>query len=79
MKTPKDSKLVRLLQSTSKLEVGKLSGYTEMELYHRKLGMECIAIGAANNTAHSDNEYVKIDELKKSKYIFENLIKKWCL
>ena len=79
MKTPKDSKLVRLLQSISKLKVGKLSGYTEMELYHRKLGMECVAIGAANNTAHSDNEYVKINELKKSRYIFENLIKNWCL
>ena len=79
MKTPKDSKLVRLLQSISKLRVGKLSGYTEIELYHRKLGMECIAIGSGNNTAHSDNEYVKLDELKKSRYIFENLIKKWCL
>jgi len=79
IKTPKDSKLVRLLQSISKLQIGKLSGYTEMELYHRKLGMECIAMGVANDTAHSDNEYAEIGELKKSRYIFENLIKKWCL
>ncbi|MBI4010375.1 MAG: M20 family metallopeptidase [Candidatus Aenigmarchaeota archaeon] len=78
IKTPKDSKLVKLLQSISNLKIGKLSGYTEMELYHRKLGMECIAIGVANETAHSDNEYVKIDELRKSRYIFENLIRKWC-
>lgn len=79
MKTSKDSKLVGMLQKISKLKIGKLSGYTEMELYHRKLGMECVAMGAANDTAHSDNEYVKIADLKKSNRIFESLIRKWCL
>ena len=79
MKTSKDSKLVGMLQKISKLKIGKLSGYTEMELYHRKLGMECVAMGAANDTAHSDNERVKIADLKKSSRIFESLIRKWCL
>ena len=79
VKIPKDSKIVRILQSISNLKIGKMSGYTEMELYYRKLGIQCVALGASNDTAHSDNEYVKISDIKRCKYIFENLIKKWCL
>ncbi|MBI2547384.1 MAG: M20 family metallopeptidase [Candidatus Aenigmarchaeota archaeon] len=78
VKVAENSEIVKILQNIGNL-VGKSSGYTEMELYYRKLGIECVALGASNDTAHSDNEYVKIDDLRKSKYIFENLIKKWCL
>jgi len=79
VKVTKTSELVKTLKSVGKLKIGKMAGYTEMELYYRKLGIECVALGAGNDSAHSTNEYVKISDLKRVRYVFENLIKKWCL
>ncbi len=79
VKVSKNSELVKILRNISNLKIGKMAGYTEMELYYRKLGIDCVALGAGNYSAHSTNEYVKISDLKKLRYTFENLIKKWCL
>ena len=79
VKIPENSEIVKVLKDIGNLKIGKMSGYTEMELYYRKLGIECVALGAGNNTAHALNEYVKISDLKKGGYVFENLIKRWCL
>jgi len=79
VKIPKNSEIVKILQNIGNLKVGKMSGYTEMELYYRKLGIDCVAVGVGNDSAHTTNEYVKISDLKRVRYIFENLIKRWCL
>ncbi|MBI2543096.1 MAG: M20 family metallopeptidase [Candidatus Aenigmarchaeota archaeon] len=78
VKISENSEIVKILKA-SNLKIGKMSGYTEMELYYRKLGIECVTLGIGNYSAHTTNEYVKIPTLKKVRYILENAIKKWCL
>lgn len=77
MKISPTSEIVKLIRSIVKTKVEGEHGYSEIELYHRKLGIE-LAIFGPTNTAHTTNEYVKIADLKKARLIYEKVIKKWC-
>ena len=80
VKTSTNSKLVEILRGIdSKLKVGAKAGYTEMELYIRELGMECVACGPIEEgQAHANDEFVKISSIKKTTKLYTELIKKWC-
>ena len=64
-------------------QLAGLPGYTETELYHKELGMDCVSWGAGLkdglDTAHVADEYVDTEELKRTVDLYEKLIRKMCL
>lgn len=80
VKTKENSKLVELLKNIDKnLKVTGKSGYTEMELYIRELGLECVACGPIEEgAAHTSNEFVEVSTIKKVTSTFTEAIKRWC-
>jgi acetylornithine deacetylase/succinyl-diaminopimelate desuccinylase family protein len=79
LEIPEDSELITLLKKITGKGTRGESGYTESELYYRECGIECVTCGPGNmNLSHKANECIKIKELKKAVYVYENLIKKLC-
>ena len=80
VKVAMNSEIVGYLKNIDNgLKVGAKAGYTEMELYIRELGMECVACGPIEEgQAHVNNEFVKISSIKKTTKLYTELIKKWC-
>ncbi len=80
MKIPKNSKIVKMIQSIKKAKIKGESGYTESELYYRECGIEFVSFGPGDpKLAHVINENIKISKIKKAKKVFEKLIERWCL
>ncbi|MDI6807319.1 MAG: M20/M25/M40 family metallo-hydrolase [Candidatus Aenigmarchaeota archaeon] len=77
MKIPANSEIVKLIQGIVKTRVEGEYGYTEAELYYRKLGTNFVIFGPTS-TAHQANEFVKIRDLKKARFVYEKSIEKWC-
>jgi acetylornithine deacetylase/succinyl-diaminopimelate desuccinylase family protein len=75
-----DSSALRLLKKaagTSALIGG--TGYTESELYHSKVGVDCVVFGPGiKDLIHQPNEYVNVQDLKEASKIFEKAIREWC-
>jgi acetylornithine deacetylase/succinyl-diaminopimelate desuccinylase-like protein len=78
MKIPKNSKIVKIIQSIIKTKAVGESGYTESELFFRECGIDFVSCGPGK-FAHITDEYVKISQIKKAVKLYENLIKRWCL
>ncbi len=81
VRTSVNSRLIGNLKGVdSRLRIGAKAGYTEMELYIRELGMECVVCGPVENgQAHVNNEFVRISTLKRATNTFTELIRRWCL
>lgn len=81
IKSSADSKLVRMLKDIdNKLEIKTISGYTEMELYTRELGMKCVTCGAGEHSqAHNANEFVRVSSVRRITKTYTELIRRWCL
>lgn len=79
LEIPKDSLLVKLLQSITRSKIRGESGYTEAELYYRECGIECVVCGPGDmDLAHMTNEYITVQQLKKGVKVYQTLIDKLC-
>jgi len=79
MKLSENSLLVKTLKEIAGTKTKGEAAYTEAELYYRGVGVECAVFGPGNpDLSHTTDEYIKIDELKKGRVMFEKIIKKFC-
>jgi acetylornithine deacetylase/succinyl-diaminopimelate desuccinylase family protein len=81
---PKDSPLLKeILAVLPSAELVGMSGYTEMEMYSRELGMDCVTWGTGSkegmDMAHVADEYVDVEELEKTVTLYEKLVRRLCL
>ncbi len=76
----KEDSFVKRIKEIANAEVIGLSGYTEAEIFYRELGIKCVVFGPGNiNLAHTTQEHISIEDLKKGTIIFEKIIREFCM
>ena len=72
--------IVKLLKDITKSKLYGGDAYTEFEIFTNEVGIECVTCGPGDmGVAHKVDEFVSVDNLKKGKKVFTELVKRWCL